>query len=124
MSNINDCRCILVIGSTSGLGRRLALSILNLPSSPTVIVCGRRQERLRSMLSSYGSSGRLKAIPLDVTAPPATLRSAVNAILSAHPNVWFIMTTHLTLSCSRTVLSITPILRNQNLLTWICYLPS
>ncbi|KAH7915912.1 hypothetical protein BJ138DRAFT_1132321 [Hygrophoropsis aurantiaca] len=53
---------ILVIGSTACLGRALALSILDLPSKPTVIVCGRRKERLDELIGAHGA----QKIPLDV----------------------------------------------------------
>lgn len=46
---------ILVIGSTACLGRALALSILDLPSKPTVIVCGRRKERLDELIGAHGA---------------------------------------------------------------------
>jgi len=87
MPSINNVRCILIIGSTSGLGRALALNILDLPSKPTVLVCGRRQERLDELVSSYGADGRLKAINLDVNAGPATLKSAIHDIVKNHPDV-------------------------------------
>lgn len=92
MPTINNCRCILIIGATSGLGRKLALSILSLPSRPIVIVCGRRQERLDELASSYGGSGRLKTMRLDITADPSTLRSAVSNIVRAYPDVWIAAT--------------------------------
>ena len=87
MPSINDVRCILIIGSTSGLGRALALSILDLPSKPTVLVCGRRQERLDELVSSHGADGRLKAINLDVNAERSTLKSAVDDIIRNYPDV-------------------------------------
>ena len=92
MPTINNCKCILVIGGTSGLGRKLALSILNLPSRPVVIICGRRQERLDELASSYGGSGRLKTMKLDITASPSTLRSAVNYVECTYPDVWITAT--------------------------------
>ena len=89
MPSINNVRCILIIGSTSGLGRALALSILDLPSKPTVLVCGRRQERLDELVSSYGADGRLKAINLDVNTGPAALKSAIHDIVKTYPDVCF-----------------------------------
>ncbi|KIM68182.1 hypothetical protein SCLCIDRAFT_1209598 [Scleroderma citrinum Foug A] len=91
MPSINNVRCILIIGSTSGLGRALALSILDLPSKPTVLVCGRRQERLDELVSSYGADGRLKAINLDVNTGPAALKSAIHDIVKTYPDLDAVM---------------------------------
>ncbi|KAI6116740.1 hypothetical protein EDD16DRAFT_1591219 [Pisolithus croceorrhizus] len=91
MPNINDVKCILIIGSTSGLGRSLALSILDLPSKPTVIVCGRRQERLDELVSSHGADGRLKAVKLDVTADRATLKANIDDIIKTYPDLDAVM---------------------------------
>ncbi|KAL4069237.1 NAD(P)-binding protein [Scleroderma citrinum] len=79
MPNINHCRCILVIGGTSGLGRKLALSILNL--GPW----------LDELAASYGPSGRLKTMRLDITSDPSTLRSAVSSIVRAYPDLDAVM---------------------------------
>jgi NADP-dependent 3-hydroxy acid dehydrogenase YdfG len=46
MPSMIDSKCVLVLGATSGLGRALARSIQALPSKPTVIVTGRRKDRL------------------------------------------------------------------------------
>lgn len=89
MPNINDVKCMLIIGSTSGLGRALALSILDLPSKPTVIVCGRRQERLDELVSSHGADGRLRAVKLDVNTDRQTLKAAIDDITRTYPDVRF-----------------------------------
>ncbi|KAI6001096.1 NAD(P)-binding protein [Pisolithus orientalis] len=86
MPNINDVKCMLIIGSTSGLGRALALSILDLPSKPTVIVCGRRQERLDELVSSHGADGRLRAVKLDVNTDRQTLKAAIDDITRTYPD--------------------------------------
>lgn len=91
MPNINDVKCILIIGSTSGLGRGLALSILDLPSKPTVIVCGRRQERLDDLVSSHGADGRLRAVKLDVTVDRATLKANIDDIIKTYPDLDAVM---------------------------------
>lgn len=91
MPNINDVKCILIIGSTSGLGRGLALSILDLPSKPTVIVSGRRQERLDELTSSHGADGRLRAVKLDVTADRATLKATIDDIIKTYPDLDAVM---------------------------------
>ena len=41
-----DAPVVLVTGATAGIGRALARAIRDLPSKPTVIAMGRRQERL------------------------------------------------------------------------------
>ena len=127
MPSINDVRCILIIGSTSGLGRALALSILDLPSKPTVLVCGRRQERLDELVSSHGADGRLKAINLDVNAERSTLKSAVDDIIRNYPDVrsaglcWnadqLIVHSSSMVSCFRAGSSMSLISANQRLLT-------
>ncbi|KAL4062512.1 hypothetical protein V8B97DRAFT_2023197 [Scleroderma yunnanense] len=91
MPTINDVRCILIIGSTSGLGRALALSILDLPSKPTVLICGRRQERLDELVSSHGADGRLQAINLDVNIDRAQLKSAIDDIIKNYPDLDAVM---------------------------------
>lgn len=91
MPNINDVKCMLIIGSTSGLGRALALSILDLPSKPTVIVCGRRQERLDELVSSHGADGRLRAVKLDVNTDRQTLKAAIDDIIRTYPDLDAVM---------------------------------
>ena len=56
---ISECRCILIIGATAGIGRALALALLDLPSKPTVIIGGRRKERLDELTKT---SDRIKGI--------------------------------------------------------------
>ncbi|KIJ68236.1 hypothetical protein HYDPIDRAFT_173016 [Hydnomerulius pinastri MD-312] len=91
MPSINDSKCILIIGSTAGLGRHLALSILDLPSKPTVIVCGRRQERLDELVASQSADGRLKAVRLDVNLDRPALKSAVEDIVKSYPELDAVM---------------------------------
>ena len=87
MPNITDSKCILVVGSTGGIGRALALAILDLPSKPTVIVCGRRKERLDELIASHGANGRLKSVTLDVLAERSVLQSSIQEIVNAYPDV-------------------------------------
>ncbi|KAF8591920.1 NAD(P)-binding protein [Ramaria rubella] len=69
MPSINDSQCVLVIGATAGIGRALALAIHSLPSQPTVIVAGRRQERLDELVEEgKKKGGRLEALRVDVSA--------------------------------------------------------
>lgn len=84
MPGISDCKCILVVGATSGIGRSLALAIHALPSNPTVIVSGRRQERL-DKLSKTGE--RLETVRFDVNGSRDDLKRFVQEITSNHPDV-------------------------------------
>ncbi|KAH7924884.1 NAD(P)-binding protein [Leucogyrophana mollusca] len=91
MPSINDSKCILIVGSTAGLGRSLALGILALPSKPTVIVCGRRKERLDELVAAHGGDGRLKAVQLDVATDRASLKASVEDIVKQYPELDAIM---------------------------------
>ena len=79
--NIRDARCVLVIGATAGIGRELAMAIHALPHKPTVIVTGRRQERLDE-LSDKGS--RVEHMQLDVTAGRAALKEFVEKAVTQY----------------------------------------
>ena len=83
-ANINDAKCVLVIGATSGIGRELALAIHNLDSKPTVIVAGRRLERLNELASR---SDRIEGVQVDVTAGRDALQGFVMSIIDRHPEV-------------------------------------
>lgn len=83
MPNISVCRQVLVIGATAGLGRSLSLAIRDLPSSPRVVVAGRRLERLDAL----GKEERIDAVQLDVAAPRETLIQSVNDVLKKYPDV-------------------------------------
>lgn len=88
MPGINDSKCVLVIGATSGIGRALALAIHALPTQPTVIAGGRRKERLDDLVEKgKGSGGRLEAVQIDVTSPRDTLKSFVQDIVAKYPDV-------------------------------------
>ncbi|KAF7306654.1 hypothetical protein MIND_00457000 [Mycena indigotica] len=80
--SIDSAKTILVIGATSGIGRALALPLAALPSKPTVIAAGRRQERLDE-LASQG----LEAVQLDVAASREVLQKNVADILAKYPNL-------------------------------------
>ncbi|OJA09098.1 hypothetical protein AZE42_02570 [Rhizopogon vesiculosus] len=86
MPSITDSKCILVIGSTSGIGRALALAIMDLPSKPTVIVCGRRKEKLDELVASHGPTGRLKSVTLDVLAERDALKASIQRIVNTYPD--------------------------------------
>ncbi|GBE86588.1 hypothetical protein BKA93DRAFT_733071 [Sparassis latifolia] len=84
MPSISDCKCVLVVGATSGIGRSLALAIHALPSEPTVIVAGRRQDRLEQLAKE---GARIRTLQLDVTAPRDALKSAVQRVVSTYPDL-------------------------------------
>ncbi|KAG2368232.1 hypothetical protein BDR07DRAFT_1325385 [Suillus spraguei] len=87
MPSISDSKCVLVVGSTAGIGRALALAILNLPSQPTVIVCGRRKERLDELIASHNDTGRLKSVALDVLSERNALKSSIEDIVNTYPDL-------------------------------------
>ena len=87
MANINDSQCVLVIGATAGIGRSLALSILSLPSKPTVVVSGRRQDRLDELTRDHKHDGRLEGIQMDINTDRATLKKTVEAVVTKYPKV-------------------------------------
>jgi NAD(P)-dependent dehydrogenase (short-subunit alcohol dehydrogenase family) len=130
MPSISNCKCVLVIGSTSGIGRALALAILGLPSKPTVVVCGRRKERLEELVAAHHATGRLKSVTLDVLSERNALKSSIEEIVNTYPNVcgpctvprkpadWLVS---LTLSCSRMAFNVASISRSQKpLISTVC----
>ena len=84
MPGIKDAKCVLVIGATAGLGRALAISILNLESQPIVIAVGRRQERLDELSKQ---SSRMKAMRANINASEEELKNFVQNVLSEYPQV-------------------------------------
>ncbi|KAG1867855.1 hypothetical protein DFJ58DRAFT_768128 [Suillus subalutaceus] len=87
MPSISDSKCVLIVGSTAGIGRALALAILDLPSQPTVIVCGRRKERLDELVASHNATGRLKSVTLDVLSERNALKSSIQDIVNTYPDL-------------------------------------
>ncbi|KAF8973752.1 NAD(P)-binding protein [Flammula alnicola] len=83
MPSIDDSKCVLITGATSGIGRALALEIAKLPSRPQVIAAGRRKERLEE-LSKVDS---VHPISLDVTASLDTLKKSVDDLISQFPDL-------------------------------------
>ncbi|KAA1468641.1 NAD(P)-binding protein [Dentipellis sp. KUC8613] len=86
---IADAKCVLVIGATAGIGRELALKIHALPSHPTVIVAGRRQERLAELASLSEKDGRGKLITaqLDINAERDVLVQSIRSLIEEHPEL-------------------------------------
>ncbi|KAI5122347.1 hypothetical protein M0805_004105 [Coniferiporia weirii] len=89
MPGINDSKCVLVIGATSGIGRALALAICALPTKPTVIVAGRRKERLDELVGKGQGccDGRVKALQVDISASRDTLKDFVESTLQSYPDL-------------------------------------
>ncbi len=72
---------ILITGGTSGLGLGLALRFHR--AGNTVIVAGRRRERLDTIVAENPA---IASVVLDVT-DPASITSAFEAVTSAHPEL-------------------------------------
>jgi short-subunit dehydrogenase involved in D-alanine esterification of teichoic acids len=80
-----DPKNILVTGATSeGIGKALALALLDLPSQPNVIITGRRQEKLDEICKG---NSRLHGRRLDQTAPRAELQKWTQQLLSDFPDI-------------------------------------
>jgi short-subunit dehydrogenase involved in D-alanine esterification of teichoic acids len=82
MPGIDDCKTILLIGGTAGIGQALAYALLDLPSKPTVIVGGRRQQRLDEMKRE-----RLETVQVDISADTNTLKTFSEDIIKKYPDV-------------------------------------
>ena len=82
MPTIDESKCILVIGATSGIGRALALRLATLPSKPRVIAAGRRKERLQEL-----AKAGLETIDIDVDTDNATLKKFAERIIQQYPDV-------------------------------------
>lgn len=81
MPGIEDCKCILLIGGTSGIGQALAYALLDLSSKPTVIVGGRRKERLAEMKRE-----RLETLQVDINADAPKLKAFVDETIQQYPD--------------------------------------
>ena len=84
MPGIKDAKCVLVLGATSGIGRALALAIHDLDTAPTVILAGRRQERLDE-LAKQGE--RIETARVDINTSENELKGFVQETLSKFPEV-------------------------------------
>ena len=89
MVGITHSKTVLVIGATAGIGRALALAIHNLPSKPTVIVTGRREERLQNIVKEGDphGEGRLKYIAINIDVDRNQLESFADDVLNQYPDV-------------------------------------
>ena len=89
MPGIADSKAVLVIGATSGIGRALALAIHDLPSKPTVIISGRRADRLDSIVKNGDprGDGRLKSITASIDVDRTSLKQFAESILAQYPDV-------------------------------------
>ncbi|KAI8980668.1 NAD-P-binding protein [Trametes punicea] len=83
MPGIRDAKCVLVLGATSGIGRALALAIHDLDSKPTVIVSGRRQDRLDEL----ARGGRIRTLCVDINTTEQNLKKFVGDTLSKYPDL-------------------------------------
>lgn len=84
MPGISDAKCVLVIGATAGIGRALALSIHDLPSKPTVIVAGRRQERIDELCQQ---GDRIQGLQVDLTSGKVNLKAFADNAIARYPQV-------------------------------------
>ncbi|KAJ7597236.1 hypothetical protein C8J56DRAFT_742654, partial [Mycena floridula] len=82
MPSINDSKCVLITGATSGIGRSLAQSIHALPTKPTVIGTGRRADRLDELKGL-----NIDTFHLELDSDRATLKKFVDDILQAYPEL-------------------------------------
>lgn len=84
MPSIDDSKCILITGATSGIGRSLALDLVKLPSKPQVIGAGRRKERLEEL-----AKADLHAVSLNLSVELDVLKKSVDDLLARFPEVSF-----------------------------------
>jgi short-subunit dehydrogenase involved in D-alanine esterification of teichoic acids len=77
---------IFIPGSTSGIG--LALAVALRARGNTVIVGGRRRERLEQIAAQHPG---LDTVPID-TADPASIESAAKEVLARHPDLNVLIT--------------------------------
>ncbi|TFK20283.1 NAD(P)-binding protein [Coprinopsis marcescibilis] len=82
MASIQNFKCILVTGATSGIGRELARNIARLPHKPRVVAVGRRKERLAE-LKTEG----LETIQFDTDTGESGISSFVNQALARYPDI-------------------------------------
>lgn len=84
MPSIDESKCILVTGSTSGIGRALALRLATLPTKPRVIAAGKRNERLQEV-----AKAGLETVVMDVDTDNATLKKFAESVVQQYPDVCY-----------------------------------
>lgn len=84
MPGIKDAKTILIIGATAGIGRSLAYAIHDLPTKPTVIVAGRRQERIDEITKT---SERFGGITVDLLSGRESLKKFADDVVAKWPEV-------------------------------------
>ncbi|KAH7099087.1 NAD(P)-binding protein [Auriculariales sp. MPI-PUGE-AT-0066] len=62
-----DYKTICVVGATSGIGKALAEALVAIPSAPTVIAVGRREDRLKALADSSAAQGKIKPFVADIS---------------------------------------------------------
>ncbi|KAK1219001.1 hypothetical protein PQX77_018289 [Marasmius sp. AFHP31] len=82
MPSINDSKCILVTGATSGIGRSLALALSQLSSNPKVIGTGRRPGRLKEL-----EDAGIEPARLELGTEPKMLKKDVQDLIQKHPEL-------------------------------------
>ncbi|KAL0567174.1 hypothetical protein V5O48_014824 [Marasmius crinis-equi] len=82
MPSINDSKCVLVTGATSGIGRALAVAVSKLPSHPKVIGTGRRPDRLKE-LETVG----VTPLNLELDTDAQTLKKSVHDVVRKQPDL-------------------------------------
>ncbi|KAH8110647.1 NAD(P)-binding protein [Phellopilus nigrolimitatus] len=89
MPGINDSKCVLVVGATSGIGRALALAIHALPTKPTVIATGRRKDRLDELAKNgeEDGEGRFGVVQVDISAGRDALKGFIDNVLVKYPEL-------------------------------------
>ncbi|KIK60982.1 hypothetical protein GYMLUDRAFT_167102 [Collybiopsis luxurians FD-317 M1] len=80
--SINNAKCVLVTGATSGIGRALALAIAALPSRPKVIGVGRRKDRLAGLREAG-----IEAEEFDVNADRTSTKAFVERMIQKYPEI-------------------------------------
>ncbi|KAJ3867629.1 hypothetical protein EV359DRAFT_34032 [Lentinula novae-zelandiae] len=80
--SIDNAKCVLVTGATSGIGRALALAIASLPSHPKVIGVGRRKDRLVEL-----TEAGIDAEIFDVNADKAATKTFVEEMIKKYPEI-------------------------------------
>ncbi|KAK0196333.1 hypothetical protein F5146DRAFT_323277 [Armillaria mellea] len=81
-AGISSSKSVLITGATSGIGRGLALAIVELPSKPQVIAAGRRESRLQE-LANRG----LETVSLDLRNERDALKKDLNNVVGKYPEL-------------------------------------